>query len=414
MSAVKPDNKKEEPKDIVKKEPEPKEVKKTEPEPKPEEKLTAKDVPAEKTGFVPILKAISRSIPFVHRSISDQDKINFARHLSVAIRSGLPLMQALQLIGKQVPSKFFKKVVTKIIEDVNNGQFFAQALDNFRELFGDLFVSMVRVGESSGNLSQTLLFLSQELKKQREVSHKVRSALIYPAIILIATVGITVFLMVVIFPKIIPVFTSLHVQLPATTSFIIALLAFLTKYGFAVLMVFMVFIFLIRLIINLEKVHYLIDKYMLRVPVVSSAVINLTLTDFTRSLGILLKSGMNIIDALNVAKRTFHSLYYRHHIDEVVQAVQRGESMTRYLEKYPELFPPMFVGMIQIGENTGNLEENLSYLSEYYESEVDDTIKNLTSIVEPVLLLIMGLVVGFVAISIITPIYTITQGLQVK
>jgi type IV pilus assembly protein PilC len=127
-----------------------------------------------------------------------------------------------------------------------------------------------------------------------------------------------------------------------------------------------------------------------------------------------LKSGMTLIDALEIARETFHNLYYRHEIDKIIDTVKRGEEMARYMAKVPKLFPAMFVGMIKVGESTGNLEENLNYLADYYESEVDERLKNLTTVVEPLLLVIMGLLVGFVALSIITPIYKITQEIKIR
>ena len=141
---------------------------------------------------------------------------------------------------------------------------------------------------------------------------------------------------------------------------------------------------------------------------------NVTITNFARSLSVLLKSGMTILDALEITKGTFHSMIYRKEIDQMILAVRRGESMAKYLGSAPKLFNPMFVGMIEIGESTGNLEENLVYLAEYYESEVDETVRNLTTILEPLLLLFMGFLVGFVALSIITPIYKVTQGLKLR
>ncbi|MEK7464753.1 MAG: type II secretion system F family protein, partial [Patescibacteria group bacterium] len=227
-------------------------------------------------------------------------------------------------------------------------------------------------------------------------------------------VGITIFLTVFIFPKILPIFVSLRVELPASTKFIIALLTFIQQYGYYVIGGFLLFVIIVKFVLSIKKMHFYFDKFLLSVPFLSTTIINLTMTDFTRSLSVLLKSGMTIIDSLEISKGTFHNLYYRYQIDQVIEGVKRGETMARYLVKEPRLFPPMFTGMVQIGENTGNLESNLFYLSEYYESEVDDVIKNITAIIEPMLLLIMGLVVGFVAISIITPIYKITQGIQIK
>lgn len=362
----------------------------------------------------PIRPAMKRPPGFfgLFGGIPLQEKINFARHLSVAIESGLPLVEALQLIRKQVPSKRLANIIDQIVSDVNNGQSLSQSLGRFQKVFGDFFVNLVAVGEASGNLSETLEHLSKEIKKQREVSNRIRSALIYPAVILAATVGVTVFLVVFIFPKILPIFISLNIELPVATRFIIWLLGFVSAYGFITAGVIVGLAILWKILLSMERPHLWFDRALLSVPFVASVLKNITMGGFTRSLSILLKSGMNIVDALRVAKGTFHNKYYRQQLDGVIDSVQRGESIARYMGTKPDLFPPMLVGMIQVGEDTGKLEQNLLYLSDYYESEVDETLKNLTSILEPILLLFMGLAVGFVALAIVTPIYKVTQGLK--
>lgn len=343
-----------------------------------------------------------------------QEKVNFARHLSVTIESGMPILDALRLIGKQTKSKNMAKIIEEIVREVNNGLFLSDALRKFDYVFGDFFISLVKVGETSGNLPEVLGHISLELKKQKEIKSMVRSAMIYPSVIFAATIGVTMFLVIFIFPKILPVFVSLGVKLPFATRLVISILRYVGSYGAVTALGIVVFAFILEILLSLEKVHLFWDRLMLKIPFVSSIVRQVTLASFTRSLSILLKSGMNIVDALAVAKQTFHNKYYQAEIGRVSAAVRKGESVGRYLETRPDLFPPMFTGMIQVGEGTGNLEQNLLYLADYYESEVDEDLKNLTSILEPILLLFMGLAVGFVALAIITPIYKVTEGLGVR
>lgn len=343
-----------------------------------------------------------------------QEKVNFARHLSIGIKSGLSLLDTLDLIKQQTSSKRFSAMVSRIMEDINNGQSLADSLERFNYVFGHLFISMVRVGEVGGNLSGTLAYLSNELKKQRELHNRVKSAMIYPAIILIVTIGITVFLTLFIFPKILPIFQSLGVQLPASTRLIIQTLSFLDNFGFLLLVGMAVFAIAVRALLFIQKVRYGMHAVSLRIPFVSTLIINVTITSFSRVLAALLKSGMTLLDALVVVKTTISNLVYQRHVEQMIEVVRRGEEMTKYLKKYPRLFPPMLVGMIKVGEGTGNLEDNLLYLAEYYESEVDETVNNLTTILEPLLLLFMGVIVGFIALSIITPIYKVTQGLNIR
>lgn len=342
--------------------------------------------------------------------VSSQEKVNFARNLSVGIKSGMPLIDILGLLKQQTTSKYFQERIQSFIDNVNNGQTLAQALSNAKNIFDEFFISIIKVGESSGNLSSSLLYLSQELKKQHEIRNRVKSALIYPAIIFFATIGITVFLTVFIFPKLLPVFSSLHIDLPLSTKIIIALLAFIKGYGFLTLGSIIALVVGLKLSLKIRIVSFMYDRITLKIPFVSKVIKNITLTNFTRSMHVLLKSGVTIMDALNIARGTLNNLYYKKEVDNLIEYVRRGESMTRYLEQKPELFPSMLTGMIKVGEKAGNLEENFEYLSEYYEGEVDETLKNLTMVIEPVMLLLMGLSVGFIAVSIITPIYKVSQG----
>lgn len=361
----------------------------------------------------PLKKNISININ-IFRHISVQEKVDFARHLSITIKSSVPLVTGLRLIKEQTSSKYFASIIGKIINKINSGQSLASALQEFSHIFGDFFISIVGVGEASGNLSTSLLYVSSELKKQRELNNKIKSALIYPTVVFFATIGMTIFLTTYIFPKIIPIFSSLNVKLPFTTKLVIAFFEFITTYYPHVGIGLVVLVLGGKLLLSVKSVHILFDRVVLKIPVLSQLIINATVTNFSRSLGILLKSGMTIIDALEVSKETFHNMYYQYHIEKMVQDVRRGESIGKYLGEHRKLFPPMLVGMIKVGESTGNLEENLVYIAEYYTEELDLSIKNLTSLLEPFLVLIMGIVVGFIALSIITPIYSVTQGLNVS
>jgi len=341
--------------------------------------------------------------------ISSQEKINFARNLSVGIKSGMPLIGILVLLKQQTTSKYFQRIIQGFIDNLNNGQSLAQALSNAKNVFDNFFISIVKVGESSGNLSSSLLYLSQELKKQREIKNKIKSALIYPVIIFCATIGITLFLTIFIFPKLLPVFSSLNIDLPISTKILIALLAFIKSYGLLSLGVLIALLIILKLLLKFKKARFAYDCFLLKLPFISKVIKEITLTSFTRSMHVLLKSGVIIMDALSITRNTFSNLYYKKEINNMIEYVRRGESLAHYLEQNPRFFPSMLTGMIKVGESAGKLEENLEYLSEYYESEVDETLKNLVTIIEPIMLLIMGLMVGFIAISIITPIYKVSQ-----
>ena len=346
--------------------------------------------------------------------ISAQEKIDFTRHLSVTIKTGIPLLEGLRLIRDQSRSKRFRSIIDEIITDVNNGLTLTRSMEKYKRVFGDFFISIVSVGEASGNLSTSLLYISNELKKQREINSKIKSAMIYPSVVFFATVGMTVFLTTYIFPKILPIFSSLRVELPFTTKIVIKLFVFMTGYYLYIIAGIIVLLVLIKVLFSIKSVRFFIDRFLLRLPVVSRLVVSLTMANFSRSLGILLKSGMTIVDALHIAKSTFTNLYYQKQIENIEEVVRRGEEISRYMSEHGRYFPAMLTGMIKVGESTGTLEENLVYLADYYTEELDLSVKNLTSLLEPLLVLLMGLVVGFIALSIITPIYSVTQGLKIN
>ncbi|MEK7193638.1 MAG: type II secretion system F family protein [Patescibacteria group bacterium] len=354
------------------------------------------------------LSGLSRA--FNHLPI--QEEINFSRHLSIMIKAGLPIFEGLKIIRKQTGSRKLAKIIDKVIIEVANGQSLADALEQHGSMFSDFFVNVIRVGESSGSLASNLLYLSEELKKSKDLKGKIRSALIYPAVIMVATIGIASILVFYIFPKILPVFTSLRIKLPITTQILIAVSQFLTAYWPFVLIGVFAAVILTRLLFLLDGFKYFFQHFLFYVPVVSGLVMNINIANFSRVMGVLLKSGIRIVEALNITSKTFNNLVYRSVIVESAEKIKKGEQLGPSLGRHKEYFPPLFNSLIEIGENTGNLQENLFYLSDYYTDELDTSVRNLTTLIEPLLLLIMGLVVGFIALSIITPIYQVSSGIQ--
>lgn len=362
---------------------------------------------------MPIMRKLAhRGLLRLFERLSIQEKINFARHLAIVIKAGLPLIEGLKIIRNQLRSKTLAEIVDVLIADVDKGQSLADGLESHRHVFGDFFINIIRVGETSGTLAQNLIYLAEELKKAKDLKAKIRSAMIYPMVILVATVAITAFLTFVVFPKIIPVFSGLNIKLPATTRILIEVLEFSKAQGWKVILGLAVFLTGFKFLFRVPAVKYFFDRAVFLVPVVSSLVINVNMANFTRILGLLLKSGIRIVEAVTITSSTFRNLVYQRALFNANEQIRRGQQLAEYLEAQEKFFPLLLSGMIKIGENTGNLEDNLFYLSEYYTEEVDNKIHLLTTLLEPLMLLLMGLFVGFVAVSIILPIYSISQGLS--
>lgn len=332
-----------------------------------------------------------------------------SRHLAIMIKAGMPLLNSINLLQKQTKSKFLSKILADVSKDVSNGQFLSKSLEKYKNVFGELFINIIRVGETSGILPENLNYLSDELKKKSEIRRKVLGALIYPIIIVMATLGITLLLTVFIFPKILPVFASLKVNLPLSTKILIAASNLLTQNGLLIFGILIVLMIVFAVLLRIKRVKFYYHKLIHYLPLVGRMSRDVNIANFTRTLGLLLKSGVKIVEAVNITSDTLTNLVYKKELQLAASQIQKGESISKYLSARPALFPPMLVNMISVGENTGNLSETLIYLADFYTSEIDEITKNLSNVLEPALMVVMGALVGFVAISIITPIYEITQ-----
>ena len=340
--------------------------------------------------------------------LSVKDQAFFAKRLSFLINAGIPILESLHMLRGQGRSTAFTRVITVVIDDVSNGQQLSKSLAKFPDMFGRFAINLIKVGESSGILSQNLDYLAEELKKKQALRRKMIGALVYPALITTATLAITGFLMIYLFPKIMPVFLSLHMQLPLSTRIVIAISSFLQHWGLLALGS----VGLSVVLKKSEKWKFRFQEYLLKVPVIGGMIRYYNLANASRTLGLLLKSGITLSTALTITADTTANLVYKEAWAAIGASTTRGSHVSVYLAQGGDLFPDIFTQMIAVGEHTGNLSNTLIYLSEFYELEVDDFTKNLSSLMEPALMVFMGLLIGFIAISIITPIYGITQNLH--
>jgi type II secretory pathway component PulF len=334
-----------------------------------------------------------------------------ARNLEVMTRSGMQVLDSLEIIKRQTKSKPFNAMIDQLIVDIKNGHFLSSGLERYHNIFGDFFINLIRVGESSGTLSENLKYLADELKKKDELNKKIVGAMAYPVILIIATLSITAILAFFIFPKILPVLTSLHVPLPLMTRGFIVVSQFLFNYGIYLFSGLAVFLIAFFIMLRVRAFKFLWHRVILILPFVKIMSQNINMVNFARTLGLLLKSGVKIIEALQICADTLNNLVYKDEISRMSEGVRRGDTLSKYLNQDSKLFPPIFSEMILVGENTGKLDESLLFLANYYESELDESTRNMSNVLEPTLLLLMGVIVVIVAMAIITPIYKITQNL---
>lgn len=347
------------------------------------------------------------------RRLSTRDQAFFAKRLAFLISAGVPLLESLHMIREQSTSRRYSWILDGVIRDVSNGQSLSKSLARQKNIFGDFAINIIAVGEATGSLSENLGYLADELKKRLELKKKVLGALIYPVFITIATLGITTLLTVYIFPKIMPIFVSLNVDLPLTTRFVLFASNFLRHWGLLLIFLIVAGFVAISIVLKRSKrVRFRFDQAVLKSPFLGGMIQNYNLANISRTLSLLLRGGMTLSDALPITARSTANLVYKKEFDKLAQVVEKGEKISSHLRKYKKLFPDILAQIVSVGERSGNLAETLVYLSELYESEVDESTKNLSSLIEPVLMIFMGLVVGFLAVSVITPIYGITQHLS--
>jgi type II secretory pathway component PulF len=343
--------------------------------------------------------------------LSLKDKMLFARHMDMMTRSGMQILDALEILKKQTTSKSFLSMLDGLIAEVRNGQFLSVGMQKYRTIFGDFFINLIRVGETSGTLSENFRYLAEELEKKGELQSKIRGAMAYPIIILIATLGITGLLSFFIFPKILPVLTSLNAELPMTTRIFIASSGFLFSYGLQILGIMVVGVIIFSVLLRLRSFKLIWHNAILSIPYVGKVSTEINIIGLSRTLNLLLHGGVQIVEALDITADTLTNLVYQDEVRRIAESVRRGEPMSRAMIANPRLFPSTYSQMASVGENTGKLDETMVFLADFYESELDNSTKSMSNVLEPALLLVMGGVVMFVAVSIITPIYSMTQNL---
>jgi type II secretory pathway component PulF len=348
--------------------------------------------------------------PFMLR-FSTAQQIAFTKRLGMIMRSGMSIMEGLHMLKDQ-SSGSAAYIFESITVDVSNGQPLSSGMQKFERFFGVFCVNIIRVAESSGTLYQNLEYISEELKKKQALRRKVIGALIYPAVIVTATLGITLLLTLYIFPKIVPVFASVKATLPFTTRSLIAISGFLSHWGWVLLGVIVILFVIFFLSLRIRKVHLFFDRLLLRLPIFGSISRYYNLTNISRTLSLLLHSDVRIVAAIDLVAASTRNLAYRDSLIASRERLMKGQKISSQFTQQPRLYPSIFAQMITVGESTGNLTSTLKYLSEMYEEEIGELTKNLTTMLEPILMIVMGLIVGYIAISIITPIYSITQNLN--
>ena len=343
-----------------------------------------------------------------------KEQIFFFKRLAFLSNANIPLAECLQVLLSQARSKKQRAIFAAILADVSAGQSLSAALGKFPKVFSAFCVSLVKVGESSGTLPSTLEYLAAELKKKQMLRAKVVGAFIYPAVITAATLGITVFLILFLFPKIMPIFKSLRATLPFSTRIVMGASKFLEHDGLWLLLAVVLAVIGIATLLRRSHASRLIfHTAILRMPLIGGMMQSYVLSNSCRTLGLLLTSGTMLPGAVLITADATPNLVYKREFEAMNAAILRGGQVSTHLSTAEKIFPPMLCNMVAGGERSGTLSQTLLYVAELYDNEVDEITKHLSTLIEPALMVCMGLIIGFIAVSIITPIYAITQNLHV-
>jgi len=349
---------------------------------------------------------LTAQIPIFSR-VSFLEKLLFTKHLSIMIKSGLVISESIHTLIEQTKSVTFRNILTAIVTDIENGKPLASALSKHPKVFDQFYISLIEVGEESGTLEENLEFLAKQLAKDYSMRKKVKGAMLYPGLIFFSVSIMGGFISLFILPQLVDFFESFDIELPVATKILLLIANLMKTQGPAIFaslfIIFAFFIFLIRTKFFKPIWH----NILLKLPIFGSFLISANMARFTRNLGTMLQSGVTLIRSLEVTAHTLDNLTFKSALIFAQDEVRKGKQLAIGVEKFP-IIPPLVTKMIAIGEKTGKLEEVLLYLGDFYEEEIDEFSKSLSTILEPILLISIGLVVGFVAIAIISPIYQLT------
>lgn len=345
--------------------------------------------------------------PFLHK-ITHHDIVDITRQLSIMMIAGLTIIQGLDILKKQLTKDDLKNVIDDIEKQIKAGNTFSFALRRYPQYFSNLYIALIKSGEATGKLAEVLTKLSDNLEKEQEIKGRLKNALIYPVIVIIAMFVVMFILMTFVVPKMLQMYTEFGADLPFTTKVLIFISGVFVNYWPIILIGAFLFVYFGRAYIKTKKGKRSLDRVLLSIPKIKTVVSIAALVNSTRTLSILIGSGVSILEALTIIVDTTDNVLYQESFGRIYKEVERGRSLGAAFTG-EAIFPPILVQMTVIGENTGHLDDTLMRISKYFETESELAIKAMTTLIEPLILVVLGVGVGFIVLSIITPLYNLTS-----
>ena len=344
--------------------------------------------------------------------VKRKDFMIFTRQMATLFEAQLPMTEVLQTLRKQTHHQELREAVYQILEDVDAGLSFSQALERQDHIFSEFYVSMIRSAEVTGNLEKVIGFLADYVEKETALITKARSALIYPGIVLGLFVVVALIMVTVVFPQIEPIFAQSGVTLPWYTRVLIGSGTFIRDWWVAFLLLFGFFVAAVRDYLQTQEGKARRDELLIRTPIVKRVYLPLTITRLSNAAAMLLLGGVPVAQAIEIVGQTIGNVVYKDILIEVSEEVRQGIHLAAAMEKYPEYFPPLATQMIGVGETTGQVAAMFTRVSEFYAREADSLVNNLVDLIQPVLMIAIGLMVGILFASVLLPLYQLTTTIQ--
>src|SRR3989344_6117864 len=358
---------------------------------------------------VSVWNADITSIPFLSffSKINFNDIVDLTRQLSIMLEAGLTLIDALEILKIQTLKPALLNLLENLDKEIKSGKNFSSALSQYPQYFSSLYVALVKSGEATGKLSEILLKLSDNLEKEKNFRGKLRSALIYPAFIIIGMIAVAFIMMTFVVPKLLDLYKDFGATLPLSTQILLFISTFFTKFWPFIIVFTALTVFFASKYLKTTAGKFNFDTLLLKLPVLGNVIKMSALVDSTRTLSILTSSGVSLLETLNIVIETSPNIIYRRAFDKIKKQLEKGTSLGTAM-KQAKIFPPILVQMTLIGEQTGHLDDTLIRVSRYFEADSELAIKSMTTLIEPMILVVLGVGVGFLVFAIITPIYTLT------